>query len=211
VKQSGLYDDPEVNTIPSMIAAKAEIDVAQSQKKQTQLSVYPTISLVGAVTKALNGQNPNTGIENDTDSSIGVQMSSNFYQGGAVGSQVKAANYAEQAARAKLNATYLNIMDQAQIARESIENTDKQIWVLMDRERSTAKTRELYEEQYKLGKRSILDLLSSEQSYQSSRIEREAARFDIYDTIALFINVTGKSRHAYHLNNIQIQGFEVQP
>ncbi|MEQ1309896.1 TolC family protein, partial [Acinetobacter bereziniae] len=83
---------------------------------------------------------------------------------------------------AKLNATYLNIMDQAQIARESIENTDKQIWVLMDRERSTAKTRELYEEQYKLGKRSILDLLSSEQSYQSSRIEREAARFDIYDT-----------------------------
>lgn len=211
VKMSGLYDSPEMNLIPSMIAAKAEIDVAQSQKKQTQLSAYPTISLVGSVSKALNGKNPNTGIEDDTNSSIAVQMSSNFYQGGAVGSQVKAANYAEQAARAKLNATYLNIVDQAQIARESIENTDKQIWVLMDRERSTAKTRELYEEQYKLGKRSILDLLSSEQSYQSSRIEREGARFDIYDTIAVFINVTGKSRNAYHLNNIQIQGFEVQP
>ena len=211
VKMSGLYDDPEMNTIPSMIAAKAEIDVAQSQKKQTQLSSYPTISLVGSVNKAVNGINPNTGLQNDTDSSLGVQVSSNFYQGGAVGSQVKAANYAEQAARSKLNATYLNIVDQAQIARESIENTDKQIWVLMDRERSTAKTRELYEEQYKLGKRSILDLLSSEQSYQSSRIEREGARFDIYDTIAVFINVTGKSRNAYHLNNIQIQGFEVQP
>ncbi len=211
VKMSGLYDDPEMNTIPSMIAAKAEIEVAQSQKKQTQLSAYPTISLVGSVSKALNGVNPNTGLENDSNSSIAVQMSSNFYQGGAVGSQVKAANYAEQAARAKLNATYLNIVDQAQIARESIENTDKQIWVLMDRERSTAKTRELYEEQYKLGKRSILDLLSSEQSYQSSRLEREGARFDIYDTIAIFINVTGKSRNAYHLNNIQIQGFEVQP
>ena len=211
VKQSGLYDDPEMNTIPTMIAAKAEIDVAQSQKKQTQLSAYPTISLVGSVSKALNGQNPNTGLENDTDGSVGVQMSSNFYQGGALGSQVKAANFAEQAARAKLNATYLDIMDQTQIARESIENTDKQIWVLLDRERSTAKTRELYEEQYKLGKRSILDLLSSEQSYQSSRIEREAARFDIYDTIAVYIKVTGKSRNAYHLNNIQIQGFEVQP
>lgn len=211
VKQSGLYDDPEMNTIPTMIAAKAEIDVAQSQKKQTQLSAYPTISLVGSVSKALNGQNPNTGLENDTDGSVGVQMSSNFYQGGALGSQVKAANFAEQAARAKLNATYLDIMDQTQIARESVENTDKQIWVLLDRERSTAKTRELYEEQYKLGKRSILDLLSSEQSYQSSRIEREAARFDIYDTIAVYIKVTGKSRNAYHLNNIQIQGFEVQP
>lgn len=211
IKLSGLYDEPEMNTIPTMIAAKAEIDVAQSQRSQTQLSAYPTISLVGSVSKALNGRNPNTGLENDTDGSVSVQMSSNFYQGGAVGSQVKAAGFAEQAARAKLNATYLNIVDQTQIARESIENTDKQIWVLMDRERSTAKTRELYEEQYKLGKRSILDLLSSEQSYQSSRLERESARFDIYDTIAVYINVTGKSRNAYHLNNIQIQGFEVQP
>lgn len=33
VKQSGLYDDPEMNTIPTMIAA-AEIDVAQSQKNK---------------------------------------------------------------------------------------------------------------------------------------------------------------------------------
>lgn len=41
--------------------------------------------------------------------------------------QVKAANFAEQAARAKLNATYLDIMDQTQIARESIENTDQTI------------------------------------------------------------------------------------
>ena len=211
VKLSGLYEEPVLNKIPAMIAAKAEIDVAQSQKNQTELSRYPTISLVGSVSKALNGQHPSTGIENDTDSAVSVQMSSNFYQGGAVGSQVKAASFAEQAARAKLNATYLNIIDQTRIARENIENTDKQIWVLMDRERSTAKTRELYEEQYKLGKRSILDLLSSEQSYQSSKMERESARFDIYDTIAVFINVSGKSRNAYHLNNIQIQGFEVQP
>lgn len=211
VNKSGLYDVPSMNTIPSMIAAKAEIDVAKSQKKQTELSRYPTISLVGSVNKALNGINPNTGVENDTDSSISVSMSSNFYQGGAVGSQVKAAGFAEQAARSKLNATYLNILDATRTARENIENTDKQIWVLLDRERSTGKTRELYEEQYKLGKRSILDLLSSEQSYHSSRSERESARFDIYDTIAVYINVTGKSREIYHLNNTKIQGFEVQP
>lgn len=211
VNQSGLYNEPQFNTIPAMIAAKAEIDVAQSQKKETQLSRYPTISLVGSVNKALNGINPGTGKENDTDGSVAVSMSSNFYQGGATGSQVKAAGFAEQAARSKLNATYLEILDSTRTARENIENTDKQIWVLLDRERSTAKTRELYEEQYKLGKRSILDLLSSEQSYHSSRIEREAARYDIYDTIAVFINVTGKSREVYHLNNTKIQGFEVQP
>lgn len=211
VKLSGLYDEPKMNIIPAMIAAKAEIDVAKSQKKQTELSRYPTVSLVGAVNKALNGKNPNTGIDNDTDSAISISVSSNFYQGGSVGSQVKAAGFAEQAARSKLNATYLNILNSTRAARENIENTDKQIWVLLDRERSTAKTKELYEEQYKLGKRSILDLLSSEQSYHSSRIERESARYDIYDTVAVYVNVTGKSRDVYHLNNTKIQGFEVQP
>ena len=211
VNHSGLYNELELNGIPSMIAAKAEIDVAQGQKKQTELSRYPTISLVGSVNKALNGINPNNGKEDGTNSAISVSMTSNFYQGGAVGSQVKAAGFAEQAARSKLNATYLEILDSTRTARENIENTDKQIWVLLDRERSTAKTRELYEEQYKLGKRSILDLLSSEQSYHSSRAEREAARYDIYNTIAVFINVTGKSREVYHLNNTEIQGFEVQP
>ena len=211
LNKSGLYDIPAMNTIPSMIAANAEIEVAKSQRKQTELSRYPTVSLVGAVNKALNGVNPNTGRENDTDSSISISMSSNFYQGGAVGSQVKAAGFAEQAARSKLNAVYLDILDSTRIAREKIENTDKQIWILLDRERSTAKTRELYEEQYKLGKRSILDLLSSEQSYHSSRAERESARYDIYDTIAIYVNVTGRSREVYHLNNTNIQGFEILP
>jgi len=208
VNLSGLYDEPKMNTIPAMMAAKAEIDVAQSQKRQTELSRYPTLSLVGSVNKALNGKNPGTGIDNDTDSSISVAMSSNFYQGGSVGSQVKAAGYAEQAARSKLNATYLDILNSTRAARENIENTDKQIWVLLDRERSTAKTKELYEEQYKLGKRSILDLLSSEQSYHSSRAERESARYDIYDTVAVYVNVTGKSREVYHLNNTKIQGLK---
>nr|WP_228146128.1 TolC family protein [Acinetobacter sp. ANC 4648] len=211
VSKSGLYDVPTMNTIPAMIAAQAEIAVAKSQKKQTELSRYPTISLVGSLNKALNGRNPNTGIENDSDSSIAISMSSNFYQGGAVASQVKSAGFAEQAARSKLNAIYLNILDSTRTARENIENTNKQISVLQNREQSTAKTRELYEEQYKLGKRSILDLLSSEQSYHSSRAERESARYDIYDTVAVYIHVTGKSRDVYHLNNTKIQGFEIQP
>ncbi|MDM1759012.1 MULTISPECIES: TolC family protein [unclassified Acinetobacter] len=210
LKKSDLYNAPQLNTIPSMIAAQAEIEIAKSQKKQTELSRYPTVSLTASLNQALNGKNPSTGKQDDTDSSIGISMTSNFYQGGAVSSQIRSAAYAEQAARSKLNATYLNIMDSSQIARENIENMDKQIWVLIDRERSTAKTRELYEEQYKLGKRSILDLLSSEQSFHSSRAERESARYDIYDTLAMYINVMGKSRDIYQLNNTKIQGFEVQ-
>lgn len=94
---------------------------------------------------------------------------------------------------------------------EIIDNAQRQIEILRNREQSTEKTQELYEEQYKLGKRSILDLLSSEQSYHSSKAERETVRFDIYNTITDYIAVVGKSRDVYDLNNQNIQGFEVQP
>lgn len=211
VQTSGLYSEPQLNTIPSMIAAEAEINVAKYDKKQTQLSAYPTFSVVGSVNKALNGTNPNTGLKNDTDSSIYLSMSSNFYQGGAIKAQIQAATYAEQAAQAKLNTAYLEILQSTRSDMEIIENAQRQIEILRNRERSTAKTQELYEEQYKLGKRSILDLLSAEQSYHSSIAERETVRYDIYNTITDYISVVGKNRDVYGLNNQDIQGFEVLP
>lgn len=75
LKKSDLYRAPQLNAIPSMIAAQAEIEVAKSQKKQTELSRYPTVSLTASLNQALNGKNPNTGKKDDTDSSIGISMS----------------------------------------------------------------------------------------------------------------------------------------
>lgn len=210
IQASHLNDQIAFNKIPKMIVSQAEIAVASAQKEQTKTSLYPTISLVGSVTKAVNADNPTTGRRNGTDSAVYLSASSNFYQGGQVRSQIKSANYAEQAAQAKLNATYLDILNTTRTAKELIENTERQITILMEREQTTAHTRELYEDQYKLGTRSIFDLVSAEQSYHSSRIDKEQAIFSIYDTLAQFINSTGQSRDAYHLNNLEIQGIELR-
>jgi adhesin transport system outer membrane protein len=59
VQQSDLYSAPQFNIIPQMIAAQAGIDVARSQKQQTQLSRYPTLSVKGELSQALHGRNPN--------------------------------------------------------------------------------------------------------------------------------------------------------
>lgn len=211
VAQSGLYHPIRFNDIPQMISAKAEIDVAAAEKEQTKKSIYPTVSLVGSVSKAVNGVNPDSGKQNGTDPAIYLSVSSTFYQGGQVQSQLNAANYAEQAAQAKLDATYLDVLDTTRTAQELIDNTQRQIAILVNREKLTQQTRELYEDQYKLGTRSILDLLSAEQSYQSARVEKEQAIYTIYDTIAQYIDTTGKSRDVYQINNKNIQGVELQP
>ena len=211
VNQSNLYDTPDLQYIPEMISAQAEIALAREQRKQNNLSRYPTLSLVGSLTQAINGQNPNNGKDDGFDSAISLSASSNFYQGGATGSRDRAASFAEQAARDRLNATYLEINDAMRNYREQIQNTERQILVLKEREKSSALTRELYEEQYKLGKRSILDLLSSEQMFYVAQMERENARFDIFENMIRYIDVTGRNRDVYGLNNIIIQGFEVKP
>lgn len=211
VQQSDLYSAPQFNIIPQMIAAQAGIEVARSQKLQTQLTRYPTLFVKGELSQALHGRNPNNDKDGGFDSAIMLEATSQFYQGGATSSQIKAASFAEEAAKAQVNAIYLQVLDQIRTSREQIENKQRQMQVLMSRQATTVKTKELYQEQYKLGTRSLVDLLNAEQAIHGANSELETARYDIYSSIAQYIATTGRSRQAYDLNNIQIQGFEVQP
>lgn len=211
ISASALYTDPEFNHIPQIIAAQREVDIAKSDKKQIDLSRYPTVSLKGSLSQAINGVHPNNNDRNGFDSGLMIEARSDFYQGGATSARNRAASYAEQAAKAKVNAVYLDIMDQIRVTRETIENKQKQITVLVNRQNSTVMTKALYQEQYKLGTRTVLDLLNAEMAIHSANSELENARYDIYSSLAQFIAVTGRTRQAYNLNNISIQGFEVQP
>ncbi|MFW1907623.1 TolC family protein, partial [Acinetobacter ursingii] len=171
VQSSDLFRDPEFNTIPKMISAQAEVEVAKSQKKQTQLSLYPTLSVKGSLSQALNGVNPNNNKDDGFYNSIMLEASSNFFQGGAVAAQVKSASYAEEAARSKVNTVYLDVLDQLRTTRENIENKQRQIQVLSERQATTVRIRELYQEQYKLGTRSVLDLLNAEMAIHAANNE----------------------------------------
>lgn len=205
------YSEPQFNIIPKMLVAQASVEVAKSQKKQTNLSRYPTVSVKGSLNQAVNGVNPNNNKDNGLYSSIMLEATSNFYQGGSVAAQSRSASYAEEAAKAKVNAVYLEVLGSVRTTREVIENKQRQMRVLGARQMTTVKTRELYQEQYKLGTRSILDLLTAEMAIHSANSEFENARYDIYSSLIEYISITGRSRQVYHLNNMSIQGFEVQP
>ena len=210
IVDSNLYQEPEFNQVPKMILAQAQIEVAKAELEQTRLSNYPTLNVKGSLSQAINGRNPNNNEDDGFYHSIMLEANSNFYQGGATTSRTKAASYAEQAARARLNTEYLNVLDQVRVLREEIENKQRQMSILMARKETATRTKELYQEQYKLGTRTVVDLLNAEQSIHSASQEIEAARYDIYTAIVNYIAQTGRSRDLYELNNISIQGFEVQ-
>ena len=211
VAQADLYQDPEFTQIPNMILAHAGVNVARLQKDQARLSPYPTISIKGSLSQAMNGRNPNNNEDDGFYNSVMIEASSNLYQGGAIRSQTRAASYAEEAARAQVNTVYLDVLDQVRLIREQIENKQKQMGSLSQRRATTVRTKELYQEQYKLGTRTVVDLLNAEQAIHSAAQEIESARYDIYSAIVQYIQVTGRTRDIYALNSISIQGFEVQP
>lgn len=211
VARSNIYSDPQFNQIPQMMLAKAQVDVAASEKKQTNLTRYPTLNVKGTLSQAINGVNPNNNKDNGTDSSIMLEATSNFYQGGAVSSQTRAASYAEEAAKAKVKAVYLDTVNSIRLAQEQVENKQRQMQVLVAQQATTVRTRELYQEQYKLGTRTAVDLLNAEQAIHSANSQIETARYDIYDNLVQYIAAAGKTRDVYQLNNLTIQGVEIQP
>lgn len=211
IRNAGLYNDPDFTQIPKMIAAQASAQVAKFQKEQTKLSTYPTINIKGSLNQALNGKNPNNNEDDGFYSSVMLEANSNFFQGGATRAKIRSANYAEEAAKAAVNTVYLDVLDQIQLIRVQVENKQKQMDVLALRKETTARTKELYQEQYKLGTRTVVDLLNSEQAIHTAAQEIENARYDIYAALIQYIYVTGRSRALYQLNNISIQGFEILP
>lgn len=210
ITDSQLYTAPEYNKVPQVISAQLEIERAKFDKKSTTLSRYPTINVVGSASQSLNGKNPNNNQDNGLYSSIMLEANSNFFQGGAISAQTRAASHAEEAAKAKLQAAYRDIQEQIKLSEEQIAHKQRQIAVLSARQSTTIRTRELYQEQYKLGTRSVVDLLNAEQAIHTANMALIAARYDIYSSLVQYISVTGRSRNVYGLNNISIQGFEIQ-
>ncbi|OTG91579.1 TolC family protein [Acinetobacter sp. ANC 3813] len=211
LQRSDLYADPNYSYIPSIMQAQAAVEVAKSQKQQVKLSVYPSINIKGSLSQAVNGRNPNNNEDDGFYNSIMLEASSNFYQGGGVSAQTRAASYAEQAAQAQVNTAYLDVLDQVRLIREQIESKKRQMAVLVQRRETTARTKELYQEQYKLGTRTVVDLLNAEQSIHSAAMEIVNSQYDIYAGLVQYIQVTGRSRDVYELNNMKIQGVEVNP
>ena len=211
ISSSDIYAEPQFNEIPKMMLAQAEVNIAEFEKKQTQLSRYPTLNVKGTLSQAVNGRNPNNNQDDGTDSSIMFEASSNFYQGGATSSRTRAASFAEEAAKAKVNAIYLETLDGIRLAQEQVENKQKQMKVLSDQQRTSVRTKELYQEQYKLGTRTAVDLLNAEQAIHRANSDIESARYDIYENLVQYISSAGKSRDVYQLNHLIIQGVELKP
>ncbi|KIQ02530.1 type I secretion protein TolC [Pseudomonas fulva] len=205
-------DSPwDYTRLPDVLAAEADRKSANGQLENAKAQRYPTIALEGSANKALSGTNPNNGIDQGSYNTAMITGSMMLYQGGAVSAQIRSATAGIERADALIREARLAAENQLRSSRKQAVGARIRMGILGQRMASMTETRELYREQYRVGTRSVLDLLNAEQEVYQAAAELETTRHDYWAGLVTYIGATGRSREAYSLNDTSIQQIEIQP
>jgi adhesin transport system outer membrane protein len=205
-----LNDTPDTSLMPNVLVAQAQELIANSQLAAARAAMWPTFTLNYADTKNVTGENISTYEERGSNHSLTVGTQWTAYQGGALAGQVRAAQHAVDAARLNVASARLDGSDAARGYLEQALGARNRLDKLGERKTSIEETRDLYNEQYKLGTRSILDLLNAEQEYYQAALDEETAKHDYWVALVDYIGALGTGNTFYGIASRSIQGVKVQ-
>ena len=177
---------------PVLKAAQSELDAAAAEKKQSTSTYYPRLDLVFEQSRGENLDGIE-GVENDY--SLMLKMRYNLFNGGYDSARSKQALLQLNASRDKLDDIRRSVTESIQLAWNAYTSVNMQIPYLNQHVKSITETRSAYSNQFKIGKRSLLDLLDSENElYQSNRAlisaeyDRMVSSYRIFTQMGRFVD-----------------------
>jgi len=170
---------------PLIKAANAEIDSANAAKQQATSANYPHLDLVFEQSRGENLDGIE-GVENDY--SLMLKMRYNIFNGGYDSSRSSQASLQLNESKDKLDNARRNITESMRLAWNAYDSVKMQMPYLSQYVKSITQTRSSYSNQFRIGKRSLLDLLDSENElYQANRALISAKHdqiFGVYKILA---------------------------
>ncbi len=160
---------------PSVLVNEYNIKAAQAQKHSLQKGYYPTIDAFARQSWA----NDIGGLSGDDDrTKFGLNLSYNLYRGGADESQIqKSLSKIYQESETKRD-TLRKLDEQGSLSWAAKQNIQRQLVYLKRYEVTSKKTLELYEKEYDLGRRTLLDLTTAQNDHVSSQTQIVRAEND---------------------------------
>ncbi|HAT1962890.1 TPA: TolC family outer membrane protein [Legionella pneumophila] len=160
---------------PTVKSSYADIKEAKAQYYVARAAYYPEVNLV------LNSsKNKNLGGligPNDSDT-VAVRMNYNAFRGGADAARIRETAYQVQEAYETKNRTLLELKETIRLAWNAYVASALRIQPLKQHVTASRKTRTAYQDEFKVGKRTLLDLLDSQNEYYQSQIELARAEND---------------------------------
>jgi len=159
---------------PTVRVAKADIDVAKAELKGSRAGYYPRFDLEmgAAANRQIDGIRGS-----DVQAEALVVMRYNLFRGGGDIALEREAFSRVNESHESLRKTRIESEEQARLSFNALTTARSRVEALAAQRRANEATRDAYEEQFDLGRRSLLDLLDAENEFFLAKSDLTTAEF----------------------------------
>ncbi|MBM2923686.1 TolC family outer membrane protein [Escherichia coli] len=162
----------DYQSIPLVLAAENLRQSAQYGVEKTKAQYWPTLSIQGGKTRY------QTSDRSYWDDQLQLNVNAPLYQGGAVSAQVQQAEGQQKISASQVEQAKLDVLQRASVAYANWTGARGREEAGLAQSESSHKTRDVYQNEYKLGKRSLNDLLTVEQDVFQAQSAEINANYD---------------------------------
>ncbi|WP_050932779.1 TolC family outer membrane protein [Vibrio harveyi] len=189
--------DLAFNSHPVIKISKADVDSAKFQYKQSKGNYYPTVSVEASQT----WRDDAAGIEGNSDETTAMlRMRYNLYNGGSDSANAESFAYQLNKAKDLRERAYRNVEEGLRLSWSALDLTQQQKQFLSDHVDSASETVIAYEKQYRIGKRTLLDLLNTENELFEARKDYLDAKYAEQYAKYRVMNATGQLLNALRVD-----------
>jgi adhesin transport system outer membrane protein len=160
---------------PTLRSANADVKAAMAQYKASKSALYPRLDLeLGA-----RYGDDLDGVEGrDDDLTAMLRLRYNLFAGGKDRARNRQTAHLVNEAKEIRNNTYRQVVESVRLSWAAYDVTKKQLVFQQQHVLASEKTRDAYTKQFRLGKRSLLDLLDSENELYEAKREKTTTWYD---------------------------------
>ncbi len=162
----------DYQSIPLVLAAENLRQSAQYGVEKTKSQYWPTLSIQGGKTRY------QTSDRSYWDDQLQLNVNAPLYQGGAVSAQVQQAEGQQKISASQVEQAKLDVLQRASVAYANWTGARGREEAGLAQSESAHRTRDVYQNEYKLGKRSLNDLLTVEQDVFQAQSAEINANYD---------------------------------
>lgn len=163
-----------INNHPILKSANADIAEARGQMQASKSKFYPRLDLVVSARRNRNV----AGVEGPDYDTLGMlQLQYNIFQGGKDIARTRETSFNLEESFEIRNRTYRQVVESMKLSWTAYENAQARIPFLIGHKRKSISTTHAYQKQFELGKRTILDVLDSQNELYTSEQDLINERF----------------------------------
>ena len=182
---------------PVIKISQVDVESAKFQYKQSQSNYFPTLSFEAKQ----SWKEDAGGIKGSSDETTAmIRLNYNLYNGGRDSAKSSEMAYQLNKAKDLRERAYRSVKEELQLSWSALEMTSQQKVFLADHVDSASETVIAYEKQYLIGKRTLLDLLNTENELFESRKGYVEAKYSEQYAKYRVLTSTGNLLNALRVN-----------